>query len=168
MSADNGIYIGRFNEENGPIYKVIHTQAIENCNKSPYWPEDLIDAEIVSYYGQAKTFNNPDTAMLLAITMEDEIESNDGFTEYGICQINYGQPFPTMTKEEAEQIIEDFWADRGQEKSGDEVLKQTEKRQKVVNSIMHQLMQATGVFFTWSKWQQIETIIEKEVHKLLV
>ena len=34
MSADNGIYIGRFRDEEGVYsYRVAHAQAIENCDK---------------------------------------------------------------------------------------------------------------------------------------
>lgn len=90
MSADNGIYIGKFGEE----YRVIHAQAIENVEYEPDFHG--FNAEWVArYYHSAPCFATKAEALALASQMEDEILSDDfcPILEYGISTINFGRPF---------------------------------------------------------------------------
>ena len=56
MSADNGIYIGKFDDG----YRVIHAQAIEHCEGSP--DDDVTLAYINNYFGEAKLLKTSDEA----------------------------------------------------------------------------------------------------------
>ena len=101
MSADNGIYVGRFlKNEGGFEYRVIHAQAIENCEY-----EELAQAYQVLYYGNSEVYDNEHYAWIEAEKLYDEImESDCRICEYGIHMLTYDKPFPTMTREEAEKI----------------------------------------------------------------
>ena len=88
MSADNGIYVlFTDSEKNGPQYRVAHLQAIDNIYgvfsevncKYEGNPETLNN-----YFGGAKTFHTLNEAMDYA----EELETEIGYTEDGICVIN--------------------------------------------------------------------------------
>ena len=106
MSADNGIYIGIFPKADGSgkEYRVIEAAAIENCNDDPQFPQKVTDAYLVIYYGDARVMTK-EQAQKEAFRLQEEYE----WTEYGICTLEYSRPFPTMTKEEAEKVQEDYW-----------------------------------------------------------
>ena len=115
MSADNGIYIGRFysfglkSKKNRFEYRVIHTQAIENCDYAIQYPKKLIDASRVEYYGDADVCYTEQEAWEQAKAFYDEVMEDDGILEYGMSRINYDVPFPKMTKREAHKYSESYW-----------------------------------------------------------
>lgn len=102
MSADNGIYIGVFPN----TIRVIHAQAIEDCDDVDWLPTEVTDAYCVSYYGKSAHFNSMQYAMTEAEKLEDKYE----WTEYGLCTIKYERPLPDYSRDEASKIIEDFWS----------------------------------------------------------
>ena len=55
MSADNGIYVGKFPtvDPNNFEYRVIHAQAIENLSYETPDNCDYSPEEVVRYFGQA-------------------------------------------------------------------------------------------------------------------
>ena len=110
MSADNGIYIGRFLAKNPSKdmkyeYRVCYAQAIENCDHTDDFPKELSDAAIVSYYGKSPVFH----VALLANEYAHKLHSQHDWTEYGVCGINYDILFPTYTQEEADKIHDDYF-----------------------------------------------------------
>lgn len=114
MSADNGVYIGRFVKDGVYSYRVIHAQAIENCDQNDDFPEELRNSYIARYYGQAKEIFSKDKAFEAAKKIYDEImESNFPIVEYGIQEIHYDIPFPRMTREEAAKYQNNFWGTKG-------------------------------------------------------
>jgi hypothetical protein len=114
MSADNGIYIARFKDTDGNYtYRVKHTANIENCDPdSPYneaYPKELANAYRVQYFGDSKVHTEYREAMGEAYAIACQIEKDGGWTEYGICQCVYEEPFPSMSKDEAQQYLDKFW-----------------------------------------------------------
>ena len=59
MSADNGIYIGKFLDG----IRVIHAQAIDNV----FYPDGENAAAIVDYFGRANTINSLEAAQKRSI-----------------------------------------------------------------------------------------------------
>lgn len=120
MSSDNGIYIGKFSD--GTI-RVCYGMAIENCKCHQENPESFSqeyeNANIVSYYGDSPVFSNEKDAFEYAKKLEDGIEEcpymgfPKGYTEYGICTETYVVPFPSLSKEEAERILKEWWEGNG-------------------------------------------------------
>lgn len=107
MSADNTVAVGRFLSEDGQYtYRVIHAQAIENCDLDDSYPPKLIEAFRVQYYGKSEVFTDVRKAYREAIKLYEGYV----FVEYGIQEINYDEPFPTMTTDEANEIIEDYFS----------------------------------------------------------
>jgi len=135
MSADNGIYIGRFlrwrcgkcdgwryleehsrhcmliaKDKTEYIYHVIHAQAIENCDYDNKTPKKVTDAYRVYYYGSAPMHHTLDEALDRAFELEKEIlgdnEFGYGILEYGVSIIKYDKPFPKMALEEANAILD--------------------------------------------------------------
>lgn len=110
MSADNGVYIGRFLENGHYTYRVAHAQAIESCDNSDDWPKDVTDASRVLYFGSVPVFTDESAAFMEAKRIYDEIMDGDfPIVEYGISPIHYDEPFPSMTEDEARQIMDDLW-----------------------------------------------------------
>lgn len=123
MSADNGVYIGRFKRvcsdrdhigsnqcDTGYEYRVIHAQCIENCDYDDRWAAELTDAYRVNYYGRADVCYTEDEAWQQAQALYKQIvEDPDGMgiLEYGICCCNYDVPFPSLTVEQADKILDD-------------------------------------------------------------
>jgi hypothetical protein len=124
LSSDNGVYIGRFPVDNrgcsgfaGYEYRVIHAQAIENCDFSTDFPQELTDASIVEYYGNVKPTHYREEAWKEAQKLYDEIMSSDfPILEYGISEIVYTRPFPKMTIKEAQKVSNDYWDNFQKEK----------------------------------------------------
>ena len=85
MSADNGIYIGHFDDG----YRVIHAQAIENVYEGPEYMRQYFDAASVQ-----KTL---DEAYKEATLLNSELQqdyANEGFPyilEYGIQVLELGK-----------------------------------------------------------------------------
>jgi len=112
MSADNGIYIGRFTGgKHGYTYeyRVCEDAAIENCDKNDMIPMFLHEAYLVAYYGKSEVYNDHNDAWDRACELSNEIAKDNGFTEYGICMIDYDEEFPGISLEEANNIIDKYW-----------------------------------------------------------
>ncbi len=104
MSADNGIYIGKFYEG----YRVIHAQAIENCEGSP--DDDVTLAYINTYFGKAKVFRTSDEAWTEARYIYDQMRLDDFFIlEYGISEVQFNIPFPEMSEEKCKRLMGALW-----------------------------------------------------------
>ncbi len=102
MSSDNGIYIGKF--EDG--YRVIHGQAIENCEGD----DDMTDAYINIYFKDAKVLTTREEAYAEVRRLYDEIMEDDyPLLEYGISEIHFGHKFPVMTEEEVKKRLGVLW-----------------------------------------------------------
>lgn len=122
MSADNGIYIGRFITK-GKIsgayegldskyeYRVIHAQAIENCDRDIHTPSKVTDAIRVSYYDTSPIFHSPEEAWKDA----NRLSAKELILEYGVSEIHYDEPFPTLTNEEAEVVITEYYNKKDEE-----------------------------------------------------
>ena len=93
MSADNGIYVGKFPtvDPNNFEYRVIHAQAIENLSYETPDNCDYSPEEVVRYFGQAYPFSDEKRAQDSALRMEKEILSDDicPILEYGISSITF-------------------------------------------------------------------------------
>ena len=123
MSADNGIYIGRFPVQgyehlaNTDMaiyeYRVIHAQAIENLE---FFSEEQAELEkkfngenpraIVEYFGDAYPFSDGTRAREKAFQMEQEI-LNDAYCpilEYGINSMSFRKPM-SFYREHAKEIV---------------------------------------------------------------
>ena len=106
MSADDTVVIGQF-----PIgevsfeYRVARIQNAEDTYEDSR-SNEVIDAFIVLKFGDAEPFSNSKTAMEHATRL-----NNDGYmtAEYGICQLNYPRPFPTLTEQEARDFLNSYW-----------------------------------------------------------
>lgn len=128
MSSDNGIYIGRFirpqtitaqtiTKDTAYEYRVIHVQAIESCDYDTNFPVELTQAYRVICYGKADVCYTEKEAWEQARAMEKEImESDFPVLEYGVSEIHYDEPFPSMTVEEAEKKLDDYWNARDAER----------------------------------------------------
>lgn len=98
MSADNGIYIGRFPKtETTPEdyeYRVIHATAIENLHWTPTDTLEENSREIVAYYKSASVITQ-DEAQKKAFELEKEILADDfcPVLEYGINTLTFQHPF---------------------------------------------------------------------------
>lgn len=105
MSADNGIYIGKFpkttNIQDGFEFRVIHAQAIDNISLFPDGYEQKEQEfkgenprSIVEYFGQTEILDEL-SAQQKAFKMEQEILNDDycPILEYGISTITFTQPF---------------------------------------------------------------------------
>ena len=97
MSADNGIYVGMFNDG----IRVIEAQAIENT-KYEGVDSPIARAYQYLYYRKSIECKTLDEAYRIADKLAE-----DGYTEYGICKIQYNHDFPQMTSMEAHEILFD-------------------------------------------------------------
>lgn len=84
MSADNGIYIAKFNSG----YKVIHAQSIDNLD---YYEEGTKERKKVwkDYFGKAKTFKEASAALEYAV----KLFKNETIVEYGIVDLGRGEEY---------------------------------------------------------------------------
>ena len=101
MSADNGIYIAEFPDG----YRVAECGAIENCDDDPAYPDEVTDAYRRLYFGESLVYSSEPEAFIAA----GEIEPLIGWTEYGICSVEYNRPFPTISAAEARSSLIAYW-----------------------------------------------------------
>lgn len=101
MSADNGIYIGVFDD----CIKVRHAQAIENCDYGDDWPKEVTDWYRVTYFKDAETFLSIGEAVKYALKISREYS----ILEYGVCTIPYNTPLLDLTVEEAHAKLDAYW-----------------------------------------------------------
>ncbi len=98
MSADNGVYILVTPRRDDPErfeYRVAVCQAIDNvCQQNAPWGVEQQQASAVVQFDCQTVYDNKDDAMIEALA----IESDYGWTEYGICWVTPGfdGPFPDM------------------------------------------------------------------------
>ena len=120
MSADNCIAIGRFVRKDGFEYRVIHASAIENCDYDSNLPAEITDAYRVDYYGRADVCYTEQEAWEQARALEKEIADSDfPILEYGVSEIHYDVPFPSMTAEEARKKEDEYWGQREKEQKAE-------------------------------------------------
>lgn len=118
MSADNGIYIAKFPKaEGGFEWRVIHAQAIENCDDSPNYSQELTDAYRTVYFAGAESFDTEEAADAKARQMEAEVLADDfcPILEYGVCSFEFDRPLKLDIKA-AEEFENRFWSDREKSK----------------------------------------------------
>ena len=106
MSADNGVYIAEFtNEDGSKEYRIAHAQAIDNCfplDSHPCGPKAAdLDAKcsIVLYFSGSEAYTDQREARLDAFELAEKYD----FLEYGISEIHFDFPFPDMTQAEARE-----------------------------------------------------------------
>lgn len=91
MSADNGVYIAKWNDG----FRVVHAQAIENID---YFPEgsERWKQEQINYFGKSPVFKEKSEAILYAHELADKILADDWcpVLEYGVCYIGYRGEWP--------------------------------------------------------------------------
>jgi hypothetical protein len=105
MSADNGIYIGIFPEQDGKEYRVIHAQAIENLNFDPDTDDGFNSLWVCMLYAQAPEFFSYSDAMNHVFEIEREIMSSMcPVIEYGIVDIDFQYPFEWYVRKLAEKV----------------------------------------------------------------
>lgn len=86
MSADNGTYILQTEGDDGPEFRVIHCQAIDNIygqfieHNSSWLPNPDM---MIEYFGSARVFDNLEEAWDYA----DVLDSSETFSEDGSCLI---------------------------------------------------------------------------------
>jgi hypothetical protein len=106
MSADNGVYITRWKSKEGYFeYRVADTQNIENCDYGGVIPDRVVDAYRVLMFSDSVTWLELNQALDVA----SEIFGSLAVCEYGICLIEYDQPFPEMSVDEALSIVNSYW-----------------------------------------------------------
>jgi hypothetical protein len=109
MSSDNGIYIGVFPTHDGlKEYRVIHAQAIDNCDYSGVVPDSITDLYIVAYFGDARTFPNQSKAWTHARKLAEEYT----VLEYGVSEIKFDRPLIAISQDEASKLLEEYWKHR--------------------------------------------------------
>jgi hypothetical protein len=113
MSADNGVYILESpTRDGGREWRVDECQNIEDCDI----PE-VGDAYLVTKFSRSKVYTDYPAAVTAAWSMHEEILAEcveDGvppIVEYGVSELSHQDPFPTMTEEEADRMIEQFFSE---------------------------------------------------------
>lgn len=106
MSADNGIYIGKFPKALGGFeYRVVEAQAIDNLYCCSNQKEE--DARIFRTFHDGEVFMEEGLAWVYANKYSKEF----CVLEYGLNMLEFKRPFPhEMTLEKSEKII---WGKRG-------------------------------------------------------
>lgn len=106
MSADNGIYIAKFKSGYRDYeYRVSECQAIENCDYSVEFPDKIIDAYRVLYFGHSPVFKTID----MALDHAHKLSAKTSFLEYGIGTIDYNASFPKISIDEASDLVNDYF-----------------------------------------------------------
>ena len=121
MSADNGIFIGRFptsdpyEDKDTFEYRVIEASAIENCDDDPSFHTRDPNGELAEHYRvlyykskYAKVFLDHDEAWKYAQEFSKEFH----ILEYGVKEIQYDKPLLDKTYEEADTWEKAWWAAR--------------------------------------------------------
>lgn len=116
MSADNGIYIGRFKINDDFEYRVTHAQAIENCDYDEPYPAKLIHAYRTVYYGTSNIYNKKGAWERARKLYEEILDGEYPICEYGVSEIHYDEPFPDMTTKEASDYIDEYWDNENRKK----------------------------------------------------
>jgi hypothetical protein len=100
MSADNGIYIGKFPTDSGHEYRVIHAQAIENVD---YGNIEMQNAYRFAYFGRkgVEVFADRGIALVYAYDWAKEFD----ILEYGVVEIEFDRPIVPMTDEKLKEIL---------------------------------------------------------------
>jgi len=97
MSADNGVYIGKWNDG----YRVCHAQAIENIDCV-----DIGKEYECLLFGKSKIFSTQKEASEQASKIYNEImESDFPICEYGICYVGDRGEWANIDATEAYKII---------------------------------------------------------------
>jgi hypothetical protein len=103
MSADNGIYIGKFptNSECTEFeYRVIEAAAIENVD---YGTKAKQDAYRVSYFGRTeRVFSDRKEALVFAHDWAEEFD----ILEYGVCELKFDRPLVSMSEDKIKRILD--------------------------------------------------------------
>ena len=83
MSADNGIYIAEFpNQE----WRVVHAQAIDNLSYEPDDEDGFNAAQVIHYFNtRAPKFGSKEQAMVAAHTMAEDYP----ILKYGVSVIKF-------------------------------------------------------------------------------
>lgn len=117
MSADNGIYIGKF--PTGPStyeYRVAHAQNIEDVGDD-YYPDtgeatksirspEAIDAiRSLVFGGDVKVFGKLEDAYEYA----EKWSESFSVLEYGIVELPFIRPFVAMAEKDARKILDAAW-----------------------------------------------------------
>lgn len=97
MSADNTIAILKtpYPFGVGHEFRVAHCQAIDNIylNMDGTPNPDGHPGTVVDYFGQCKVFESEEDAIKEAQRIEDEIEADGGYVEYGVSIIELPYAF---------------------------------------------------------------------------
>lgn len=115
MSADNGIYIGKFpkglahNDQGEDCiyydtfeYRVIHAQNIEDCEYGS--TQEMKDASLCDYFGEdrvVKIFSDRRDALLFAHDWAKEFD----ILEYGVSEMEFDRPLVQMTKGQINEVL---------------------------------------------------------------
>lgn len=102
MSADNGIYIVKLKDE----YRVVMASAIENLF---FEHEDGNPLEICSYLLNSRKYESEEEAYKRALQIEEEIDNEGSWTEYGICNITLPYSMKYYAEKALLQISEDIY-----------------------------------------------------------
>lgn len=111
MSADNGIYIGRWlNPDGTEEFRVCHgfessMTDLDRKDGPNAPPKEWREAMMVYSWGNCPKESNVDDLANEINRLDREYE----WTEYGLCRIDFDHPFPTMNKHEAKKILDDYW-----------------------------------------------------------
>lgn len=101
MSADNGIYIGQWDDG----FRVAYCHAIDNIDC-----EGLKKEYECALFGNSKVFATKQEAMQEAMRMEEEIMNSDfPILEYGISSIGHRGEWPKMSIKEARDALSAYW-----------------------------------------------------------
>lgn len=100
MSADNGIYIGQWNDG----FRVAYCHAIDNVDC-----EGLKKEYEVVLFGLSKAFATKEEAREEAFRMENQIMNSDfPILEYGISSIGHRGEWPQMSIKEADDKLSSY------------------------------------------------------------
>lgn len=105
MSADNGIYIGKFPlVDGGYEYRVIEAQGIENCDYGD--DRKIQDLTRVIYYkgSRVAVFYRENYAWKWA----RELAEDYSILEYGISLIEYDRPLLSISPEDANEELSHY------------------------------------------------------------
>lgn len=92
MSADNGIYIAKFSDGE---CRVAHFTNVEECFG--------VDAKSFIFINYHSAFTG---TLEECIAEAEKILLDLDVCEYGICELDFAHPFPQMTLEEANKILD--------------------------------------------------------------
>lgn len=111
MSADNGVYIGRFTDG----LRVIEAQAIDNCYEHEGEDPKLTEAYRVSYFGRAFVYTDADEAWKEAQRRYHRVMEDCGICEYGVSELDFKSPLwqNFKTVEEANEYLDNYWKSQG-------------------------------------------------------